>query len=385
MASVPPNVPQGVSQTGDKLLLTPGPLTTSKAVKEAMLHDWGSRDAVFLAANKDVLRRIAELAERADTHVTVPVQGSGTFAVEAMITSFVPKAGKILICINGAYGVRAKRIAEIAGRAVATLEFPEDKPIDPAALDALLAKDKAITHVFMVQCETTSGVLNPIDALAEIVAKHGRRTLIDAMSAFGALPLAKTCKYDALAASSNKNLEGVPGLGYVICEKGALAATKGNATTLVLDLHDQWQGFEKTGQWRFTPPIHIIMSLAKALDEHAAEGGVAGRGRRYAGNCKILIEGLRKMGFETLLPDAVQAPIIVTVRMPADPKFKFQAFYDRLKDNGYVIYPGKLTVADSFRIGCIGRIDADQMRGAPGVTPISARVAAMAASAQAAE
>ncbi len=375
MASVSPNVPQGVSQTGDKLLLTPGPLTTSKAVKEAMLHDWGSRDAVFLNANKDVLRRIAELAERAETHVTVPVQGSGTFAVEAMITSFVPRAGKVLICINGAYGVRAKRIAEIAGRAVAALEFPEDKPIDPAALDAALAKDKAITHVFMVQCETTSGVLNPIDALAGIVAKHGRRTLIDAMSAFGALPLSKDCAYDALAASSNKNLEGLPGLGYVVCDKAALAATKGNATTLVLDLHDQWQGFEKTGQWRFTPPIHIIMSLAKALDEHAAEGGVAGRGRRYAGNCRILIEGLRKMGFETLLPDAVQAPIIVTVRMPADPKFEFQAFYDRLKDNGYVIYPGKLTVADSFRIGCIGRIDADQMRGA--LAAIAATLAEM--------
>ena len=375
MASVSPNVPQGVSQTGDKLLLTPGPLTTSKAVKEAMLHDWGSRDAVFLNANKDVLRRIAELAERAETHVTVPVQGSGTFAVEAMITSFVPRAGKVLICINGAYGLRAKRIAEIAGRAVAALEFPEDKPIDPAALDAALAKDKAITHVFMVQCETTSGVLNPIDALAGIVAKHGRRTLIDAMSAFGALPLSKDCAYDALAASSNKNLEGLPGLGYVVCDKAALAATKGNATTLVLDLHDQWQGFEKTGQWRFTPPIHIIMSLAKALDEHAAEGGVAGRGRRYAGNCRILIEGLRKMGFETLLPDAVQAPIIVTVRMPADPKFEFQAFYDRLKDNGYVIYPGKLTVADSFRIGCIGRIDADQMRGA--LAAIAATLAEM--------
>jgi 2-aminoethylphosphonate-pyruvate transaminase len=357
-------VPQGVSQTGDKLLLTPGPLTTSKAVKEAMLHDWGSRDAVFLAANKDVLRRIAEIAERADTHTTVPVQGSGTFSVEAMLTSFVPKTGKVLICINGAYGVRAKRIAEIAGRAVATLDFPEDKPIDPASLDAALAKDPAITHVFMVQCETTSGVLNPIDALAEIVAKRGRRTLIDAMSAFGALSLSKSCKYDALAASSNKNLEGVPGLGFVVCDKAALAEAKGNATTLVLDLHDQWQGFEKTGQWRFTPPIHTIMSLAKALDEHAAEGGVAGRGKRYRENCKVLVEGLRKMGFETLLPEALQAPIIVTVRMPADAKFVFQTFYDRLKDHGYVIYPGKLTVADSFRIGCIGRIDATQMKGA---------------------
>jgi 2-aminoethylphosphonate-pyruvate transaminase len=358
------NVPQGLSQTGDKLLLTPGPLTTSKAVKEAMLHDWGSRDAVFLEANKGVLRRIAEIAERADSHITVPVQGSGTFAVEAMITSFVPKNGKMLICNNGAYCVRAKRIAEIAGRAVVTIDFPEDKPIDPAALDAALAKDKSITHVFAVQCETTSGVLNPIDALAEMTAKHGRRLLIDAMSAFGALSLSKTCRYDALAASSNKNLEGVPGLGFVVCDKAALAETKGNATTLVLDLHDQWQGFERTGQWRFTPPIHTIMSLAKALDEHAAEGGVAGRGKRYRENAKVLIDGMRAMGFRTLLPNDLQAPIIVTFHMPTDPKFVFQNFYDGLKDRGYVIYPGKLTVADSFRMGCIGRLNADHMRGA---------------------
>jgi 2-aminoethylphosphonate-pyruvate transaminase len=357
--------PHATSETGDPLLLTPGPLTTSKSVKAAMVHDWGSRDANFLAINRAVLERIVELAGGAGTHVTVPMQGSGTFAVEAMITTFVPRNGKLLILINGAYGKRAARIAEVAGRKFEVYETPEDTPPDVAAIGSRLATDPGITHVFAVHCETTSGVLNPVPEIAVMIARHGRRLLVDAMSAFGALPLdASKVRYDALAASSNKCLEGVPGMGFVVCRTEALHATKGNATTLVLDLHDQWQGFEKTGQWRFTPPIHVIVSLHQAIEEHRVEGGIAGRGARYATNCRVLIEGLRSLGFQTLLPDHLQAPIIVTVHMPADPRFHFQTFYDRLKDRGYVIYPGKLTVADSFRIGCIGRLYPEQMRGA---------------------
>lgn len=357
--------PAASSETGDPLLLTPGPLTTSAAVKQAMVHDWGSRDQGFIAINKMVLEKIVELAGGMGTHVTVPVQGSGTFAVEAMITSFVPKMGKLLVLINGAYGHRAKKIAEIAGRAVVSYETPEDTPPDLAKLDRLLADDKAITHVFAVHCETTSGVLNPIAETAALVARHGRRLLVDSMSAFGALELdARTVPYDAMASSSNKCLEGVPGLGFVVCRKAALAECRGNATTLVLDLFDQAEGFARTGQYRFTPPIHVIVALGKAIEEHAAEGGVAGRGKRYRENARVLIDGMRAMGFRTLLPDALQAPIIVTFHMPTDPKFVFQRFYDGLKDRGYVIYPGKLTVAESFRIGCIGRLYPKDMKGA---------------------
>ena len=353
------------SETGDPLLLTPGPLTTSASVKQAMVHDWGSRDAGFLAINTMVLEKIVELAGGQGTHVTVPVQGSGTFAVEAMITSFVPKSGKLLVLINGAYGQRALKIAQIAGRATALLETPEDTPPDLAKFEAMLAADTSITHVFAVHCETTSGILNPIAGIAEIVARQGRRLLVDSMSAFGALEIdARKIYYDALAASSNKCLEGVPGLGFVVCRNSALAECKGNATTLVLDLFDQAEAFARTGQYRFTPPIHVIVALGKASEEHAAEGGVAGRGKRYRDNAKVLIDGMRAMGFRTLLPDALQAPIIVTFRMPTDPKFVFQRFYDGLKDRGYVIYPGKLTVADSFRMGCIGRLYPDHMKGA---------------------
>jgi 2-aminoethylphosphonate-pyruvate transaminase len=205
-------------------------------------------------------------------------------------------------------------------------------------------------------------------ALGALAQKYNKGYLIDSMSAFGALPLdAQAIKPDAIAASSNKCIEGVPGLGFVIARKAALEKTAGNATTLVLDLHDQWKNFEKTGQYRFTPPIHVIVSFHQALMEFFEEGGQPGRNKRYSENCRVLINGMRELGFQTLLGDNLQAPIIVTFRMPADPNFKFQAFYDALKDRGYVIYPGKLTVADSFRIGCIGRLNADHMRGVLGV------------------
>jgi 2-aminoethylphosphonate-pyruvate transaminase len=170
--------------------------------------------------------------------------------------------------------------------------------------------------------------------------------------------------FDALVASSNKCIEGVPGLGFVIARQDALSVCAGNAPVLSLDLHDQWQSMEKNGQWRFTPPVHVILAMDQALKEHEQEGGVEGRGARYRQNCRILVEGMRALGFETLLPDRLQAPIIVTFLMPADPSFVFAIFYDRLRAKGYVIYPGKLTVADSFRIGCVGRLGAAEMHGA---------------------
>jgi len=354
-----------VSDTGDPLLLTPGPLTTGKRVKEVMVHDWGSRDAAFLKINAEVLARLPEIVNGGADYVTVPMQGSGTFAVEAMLTTFVPPGGMVLMLINGAYGQRARKILSIARREVIVHETPEDTPPDLAKVEAILEATPAITHVFVVHCETTSGILNPIAEIGALARKYRKSYLVDSMSAFGALALdARAIRPDAIAASSNKCIEGVPGLGFVIARRQALEKTAGNATTLVLDLHDQWQNFEKTGQYRFTPPIHVIVAFHQALTEFFAEGGQPGRGKRYTENCYVLIEGMRALGFEPLLSHNLQAPIIVTFRMPADPKFHFQEFYDRLKDRGYVIYPGKLTVADSFRIGCIGRLYPDHMRGA---------------------
>lgn len=351
----------------EPILLTPGPLTTSRETKAAMLHDWGSRDADFIALNARVRARIVTIAGGGESHVCVPLQGSGTFAVEATLGTLVPPNGKTLVLVNGAYGRRIARMCEIMGRACTTLETPDDTPNDLAALDSALAADGAITHVAAIHCETTSGILNPIEDIAATVARHGRGLIIDAMSAFGAIELdARKTPFDALVASANKCLEGVPGVSFAVIRADALAAAEGHAPSLSLDLHDQWRAMEKNGQWRFTPPTHVLAALDQALDEHAAEGGVAGRGARYRQNCRVLVDGMRGLGFETLLPDELQAPIIVTFHTPADANFDFGAFYDHLHRRGYVIYPGKLTVADSFRIGCIGKVFEADMRGVLG-------------------
>ena len=354
-----------LSPSGDPWLLTPGPLTTSPEVKEAARHDYGSRDHRFIGINRRVRERLVDVVGGHDTHVCIPLQGSGTFVVEAMLGSFVPRDGKLLILVNGAYGRRMAKICEVAGRRSVLVETGEDVPNDPRALDRALAGDAGVSHVAAVYCETTSGILNPIEAIARVAARHGRGLLIDAMSAFGALPLdACTVRFDAMAASSNKCLESTPGVGFCIARRGALEHSAGNAHTLSLDLRDQYLAMEKDGQWRFTPPVQAILSLDRALHEFEAEGGTAGRGARYRENLRVLVEGMRRLGFETLLPDAVQAPIIVTFHMPADPRFAFEAFYERMRRRGYVIYPGKLTAAASFRIGCIGRLGVKEMRGA---------------------
>ena len=349
----------------DPWLLTPGPLTTSRTVKEAMLHDYGSRDLRFIEINRRVRERLVEIIDGQGTHVCVPLQGSGTFVVEAMLSNFVPRSGKVLILVNGAYGTRMQSICAYHGIDSEVLQWPEDEPVDPQKVAERLAGAPGITHVAVVHCETTTGILNPIKAVGEVVAAAGRSLLIDSMSAFGALSIsARKIQFDALVASSNKCLEGVPGMGFCLASEPALTATQGNSDSLCLDLYQQWQGLKANGQWRFTPPTHCILAFDQALKEFDAEGAVAGRGGRYQENCAALISGMRVMGFETLLPDALQAPIIVTFKMPVDSRFDFQRFYDGLSERGYVIYPGKLTIAESFRMGCIGRLGVTEMRGA---------------------
>jgi 2-aminoethylphosphonate-pyruvate transaminase len=349
----------------EPILLTPGPLTTSATVKSAMLRDWGSRDGGFIALNQRVRDRLLALVGASETHVCVPVQGSGTFAIEAAIGTLVPRDGKLLVLVNGAYGRRMVRIAEVIGRRVTALTWPEHTPVSPAELDATLGADGTISHVAVVHCETTSGILNPLEQVAAVCARHRKPLLVDAMSSFGAIPIdVRKAPFQAIIASSNKCLEGVPGVGFALVGREALAAAAGNAHSLSLDLYDQWRGLESNGQWRFTPPTHVLAALDRALDEHAAEGGVAGRGDRYRRNHQILIEGMLALGFDMLVARDLQAPIIVTFLTPADRHFVFDDFYNRLHRKGFVVYPGKLTLADSFRIGCIGRIGEAEMHAA---------------------
>lgn len=338
------------------LLLTPGPLTTSDGVRAALGRDWGSRNDDFIALTARVRSGLVDLLPEHDGLTAVPIQGSGSFAVEAMLGCFVGRDDHLLILVNGAYGRRMAEMARTLGLRHTLFETAETEPPDPARLDAVLAADPSIGVVAVVHCETTTGILNPLDAITAVVAARGRELLVDAMSSFGALPIGGGVRFAALAASSNKCLQGVPGIAFVVARGDALAATAGRARSVVLDLHAQWRGFEATGQWRFTPPVQVVAGLAEALDELAAEGGPAAREARYRANLAVLTAGLARVGLPTLLPAALQAPIIVTVPAPTAAWYDFTALHARLAERGFVLYPGKLTGIDSFRIGCIGDV-----------------------------
>jgi len=344
----------------DKKLLTPGPLTTSYSTKEAMLHDWGSRDKIFIDLNHSIRKSLIELIDGENHYECVPMQGSGTFAVESMISSLTTKNAKILILINGAYGHRMKKMCHYLNRSCIDYEVPEDKTHDLNEIEKIIDSHKDLTHVYAVYCETTSGILNPIQDIANLVERKNLSLFIDAMSAFGALPLScKKIQFDAVAASSNKCLEGVPGVGFILVKSSVIKNAEGNCHSLSLDLYDQWQAMEKNKQWRFTPPTHVLAAFNQAIKEHQKEGGIEGRYQRYSNNCKIICDGMKDIGFKQLLPDELQAPIIITFMQPK--KFDFNSFYDALSEKDFLIYPGKLTVADTFRIGCIGNLNEKDM------------------------
>jgi 2-aminoethylphosphonate-pyruvate transaminase len=344
----------------DPILLTPGPLTTSELTRKAMLRDWGSWDTAFHALSASVCGDIATIAHAGASHVCVPLQGSGTFAVEATLGTLVPREGKALVLDNGAYAQRALRILQVLGRPAQALGFGEDEPVDPAQVGKALDGDPTITHVVLVHCETGTGILNPLEAIATTVAKRGRGLIVDAMSSFGALPIdLGATPIEALVAASGKCLEGVPGMGFVLARRDALAGAAGRCHSLALDLHDQWTYLERTAQWRYTPPTHVVAALHAAIAQHRAEGGVAARGARYHANAQALIGGMRALGFRTLLPDALQSPIIVTFHAPTDAAWRFDVFYRLMRDRGFVLYPGKLTRIETFRVGCMGAIDVD--------------------------
>ncbi|MGI9389133.1 MAG: 2-aminoethylphosphonate--pyruvate transaminase [Boseongicola sp.] len=351
---------------GEPWLLTPGPLTTAFAVKEAMLRDWGSRDFDFRKMTADIRAKLLAMAgDIAGEYDCVPVQGSGTFSVEAMCGSLLPRDSKTLVLINGAYGKRIVKILNYLGRENSVIDKGDYLPPRGSEVSAAIAADSAISHVIVVHCETSSGILNPLKEISDAVAASERKLLIDSMSAFGALPLdVREIQFAAMVSSANKCIEGVPGFGFVIARKDELEAAKGVSHSLSLDLHDQWASMNKTQQWRFTPPTHVLAAFLEALRLHEEEGGVAGRGARYERNRDTLVDGMRAQGFETLLRDEWLAPIILTFFNPAHPNFDFNAFYEGMSKRGFVIYPGKLTVVDSFRIGCIGRLDEHVMRRA---------------------
>ncbi|HYB34162.1 MAG TPA: 2-aminoethylphosphonate--pyruvate transaminase, partial [Steroidobacteraceae bacterium] len=254
--------------TGEPYLLTPGPLTTSLRTRQAMLRDWGSWDADFNAITGRVRERLLQIAH-AETHECVPMQGSGTFSVEAAIGTLVPRRGHVLVPRNGAYCQRIAKICQVLGRKLTTIDYPENAPVAAADVARALAADPSITHVALVHCETSTGILNPLEEVAAVAAGYGKGLIVDAMSSFGALEIdARRTPFDALVAASGKCLEGPPGMGFAIVRRGALEQAEGNCHSLAMDLYDQWVYMQKTTQWRFTPPTHVVAAFDAAIEQY---------------------------------------------------------------------------------------------------------------------
>ncbi len=349
-------------------LLTPGPLSTTKSVKAVMLRDWCTWDKEYNDIVQDIRARLAAMATSqpdSPEYTAVLMQGSGTFAVEATLGTALPRDGKLLVIANGHYGTRMAQIAQRIGIAYVVIDAGETHRPDLEQLQLALRNDPAISHVAVVHCETTTGMLNPIEEIGEIVRRAGRSYIVDAMSSFGGIPLdAAAMGADFVVSSANKCIQGVPGFGFVVARRGALEACSGRARSLSLDLYDQWYEMEhKGGKWRFTSPTHVVRAFSQALAELESEGGVAARHARYYENHRILVEGMRALGFECLLPDAWQSPIITSFYNPKSQAYSFNDFYARLKQKGFVIYPGKVTGADTFRIGNIGHVFPEDIRG----------------------
>jgi 2-aminoethylphosphonate-pyruvate transaminase len=354
-----------------KLLFTPGPLTTSSTVKGAMMRDLGSLDSDFLAIVCKIRTRLLELGPYpCEDYECILMQGSGTYVVESVISSVIPRDGKLLVLVNGAYGRRIAQTARVHGIALEIHEIAENRKFTPERVAEHLASFSGITHVAVVHCETTSGILNQIEEIGHVVHASGATYIVDAMSSFGAIPIDMAGSHiDFLISSANKCIEGVPGFGFVIALRHALDSAKGHARTLSLDLYDQWASMEANGHFRFTPPTHTILAFEQALNELDEEGGAAARGERYRQNHIALCRGMKSLGFEVYLAEEDQSFIITSFRYPSSPAFRFAEFYERLWKLGFAIYPGKLSYESCFRIGTVGRITTVEIEALLAIIP----------------
>jgi 2-aminoethylphosphonate-pyruvate transaminase len=328
-----------------------------------MLRDWCTWDDDYNNIVESIRTQLIKLATTEEDYTCVLMQGSGTFSVESVIGSALPENGKLLVLVNGAYGQRIVKIAQSLRIPVVSLDSGELESTDLQQLRDTLETDHDITHVAVVHCETTTGMLNPVAEVGEIVKFYGKIFIVDAMSSFGGIEMdVADMQADFLISSANKCIQGVPGFGFIIAPREVMQATRGQARSLSLDMYDQWQAMDSgRGKWRFTSPTHVVRAFSQALQELEAEGGVAARARRYYDNQRALVKGMRELGFETLLIDKHQSPIITSFISPDSPAYNFKEFYQRLKNKGFVIYPGKVSDADTFRIGNIGEIYADDI------------------------
>lgn len=348
------------------LLLIPGPVATRPEVKAAMMQDlapWDHDFRVIHATLRDHVLKIAGVGR--DTHAALPLQGCGHFGMEAILRSLVPPEGRLLVPLTGAYAARLARLAREVGRTVIELAIPQTEALDPRTLEAALAADPAITHVGLIHSETSTGVIHDPRRLGAVARAAGCRTIVDAVSAFGALPLPLADMPEAVAAlfTSNKCLEGMPGLSITVARNDALEHARPGGSWC-FDLTDIFRHIRGHGEgsFRFTPPAQVVAALRVALELHGAEGGSTARLARYQANAASLATGMRRIGLEPWLPRSAQGPIVMNIHSPADPAWSLQGFVDGLKRHGFVISNFYDTPTPTFRVGCIGQVDEDDMR-----------------------
>lgn len=348
----------------DKKLYTPGPINTTSSVKKAMLRDLGSRNSEFINIVSDVRNGILKLGNVSKEigYESIIIQGSGTYAVESVLSSIITVKDKLLLIINGAYGERMSRICDIYGINHYNVVFEENEIPDYSIIEDIIINDNSFTHLAIVHCETTTGIINPIEEFSNLVKAYNLVFIVDSMSIFGAVEIdINALGIDYLISSSNKCVEGVPGFAFVIAKRDILIESKGKARTLALDLHAQWEGLEKDGQFRFTPPIQVILAFNQALKELEIQGGTKSRELKYRSNSEIILKSMKELGFKNYLSDDKQSYIINTFLYPENEKFDFKTFYTKLNERNCVIYPGKLSQADCFRIGNIGNLNTNDM------------------------
>lgn len=345
-------------KTEDKLLFTPGPLTTTKGVKEAGMHDMGSREHEFITHVREIRNKLLELAHvNNQDYDSVIMQGSGTFGIESVISSAVPDTGMLLNIINGAYGHRISKIARIHSIPLVELIYEENQLPDLNEIETVLKDNSLITHITVIHGETTTGLLNPIAEIGELAAASNTALIVDAMSTFGAYDIdIRSMNISYLISSSNKCIEGIPGFSFILAKRNELEKCKDQSRTLSLDLYEQWVGLNLNGQFRFTPPVQGLLSFHQALKELEIEGGINARAIRYHENNTLLVSEMKKLGFILYLDDISRSYIITSFLFPKHRNFSFDLFYSKLSERGFVIYPGKLSKTECFRIGNIGQL-----------------------------
>lgn len=344
-------------------LLTPGPLTTAREVREAMLFDKSPNSPEMVEMVREIRSYLVKLAHGEGVYECVPMQGSATFGIEAAFQTLVDReTARVLVVENGFYGMRLREVIEAIRLDTVRLEMPVIPPVGPADIEAALDANPGITHLALCHCDTGTGVLNPLDDIAALCKERGVKLMVDAVASFGGFEIdMPALDIEAVMVSPNKCLEGVPGVSFVICKRASLEASAGRSVSAVLDLHAQWTFMEEKGWFRFTPATHVLLALGKAVERHKNEGGIAPRNARYWSNWRRLVEGLRQHGFQTLLPDEYASPIIATFHDPDDPNYSFEKFYAAMERRGIVIFPGRLTSAHTFRIGTMGDLTDSDM------------------------